>query len=329
MARITATASSAPSRSGCARLPGFPRSWRSVLRRGSTTTCSTARCTGCQTPRCARRHGVSCDSRRNTVYTGRALPGAPTSVNRRRFLQHAASGLPLAVAALRGASARAQAGGQVVVIGGGLAGLRTAELLRQAGAPVIVLEARARPGGRAFTVRTPFDDGLHAEAGPTRIAGAHAAVLRAVRAYKLPLVPLAPPGADVIAMHGMPASTLPGQRAWMLDLKPGEQMKTAAQLLERYVGELPREPGAEYDRVTWPAWLQSRGASPDAIRLMTAGADASSVSALYVLRQYAALRASTQRYTIGGGMDRLPAAMAASLGGIIRYNSPVLRVERQ
>ena len=28
-------------------------------------------------------------------------------------------------------------------------------------------------------------------------------------------------------------------------------------------------------------------------------------------------------------MDRLPAAMAASLGGIIRYNAPVVRVERQ
>jgi monoamine oxidase len=53
------------------------------------------------------------------------------------------------------------------------------------------------------------------------------------------------------------------------------------------------------------------------------------VSAFYVLRQYEMLRASTQRYTIGGGMDRLPGAMAASLAGIIRYNAPVFRVERQ
>src|SRR5206468_12846877 len=73
----------------------------------------------------------------------------------------------------------------------------------------------------------------------------------------------------------------------------------------------------------------SRGASPDAVRLMTVGGDSSNVSALYVLRQYAMLRASTQRYKIGGGMDRLPGAMAASLGGIIRYNAPVVRVERQ
>ena len=263
-------------------------------------------------------------------------------MNRRRFLQQVASGVPLAAAVVRGVSTRAQAVDQpVVVVGAGLAGLRTADLLHKSGIPVIVLEAQARSGGRVVTVRGPFDDGLHAEAGPTRFAGAHAAVLRAARAYKLPLMPLAPSGADVTAVKGRPASTLQGQRAWMLDLKPDEQMATAAELLNRYVGDLTREmadPGASrtafarweaYERLTWPEWLRSRGASTDAIRLMTVGADSSAVSALYVLRQYAMLRASTQRYKIGGGMDRLPGAMAASLVAIIRYNAPVIRVERQ
>ena len=39
-------------------------------------------------------------------------------MNRRRFLQHAASGVPLAVAAVRGVSLRAQDAGQTVVVTG-------------------------------------------------------------------------------------------------------------------------------------------------------------------------------------------------------------------
>jgi monoamine oxidase len=62
---------------------------------------------------------------------------------------------------------------------------------------------------------------------------------------------------------------------------------------------------------------------------MTVGADSAQVSALYVIRQYAMLRSSTQRYKIAGGMDRLPTAMATSLGDIVRYNAPVVRVERR
>jgi hypothetical protein len=77
----------------------------------------------------------------------------------------------------------------------------------------------------------------------------------------------------VTAVNGRPASTLQGQRAWMLDLKPDEQMTTPAQLLDRYVGELPREmadpalpnglcPLGGVRALTWPEWLRSRGASP-------------------------------------------------------------------
>src|SRR5205085_8680509 len=83
------------------------------------------------------------------------------------------------------------------------------------------------------------------------------------------------------------------------------------------------------DGVTWPRWLEARGASRDAVKVMTAGADSAQVSALYVLRQYAMLRTSTQRYKIAGGMDRLPAAMTAALGDVVRYNAPVVSVERR
>src|SRR5262245_56869668 len=41
---------------------------------------------------------------------------------------------------------------EVVIVGGGAAGLAAAHQLRQASVPCLVLEARARLGGRAFSV---------------------------------------------------------------------------------------------------------------------------------------------------------------------------------
>jgi monoamine oxidase len=54
---------------------------------------------------------------------------------------------------------------KVVVIGAGLAGLAAAHELMQAGHEVTVLEARMWPGGRVYTIRDSFADGLYAEAG--------------------------------------------------------------------------------------------------------------------------------------------------------------------
>jgi monoamine oxidase len=261
-------------------------------------------------------------------------------VNRRRFLQQSARAVPFAAIALS-ASARAIDGNPTIIVGAGLAGLRAADLLRKAGLPVMVLEAQDRAGGRVLTVRAPFDEGLHAEAGAIRIASAHRAVLRAVRRHRLALVPYASSDSAVTAIDKRPATTLDDQRAWTLDLKPSERELTPSALFEHYVGQLPADlsdpsPSASalsrwraFDRVTWPEWLASRGASRDAVKLMTVGADSTQASALYVIRQYALLRTSTQRYKIAGGMDRLPTAMAASLGDVVRYNAPVVRVERR
>src|SRR6185436_13132493 len=83
-----------------------------------------------------------------------------------------------------------------------------------------------------------------------------------------------------------------------------------------------------YDQVTWPAGLRSRGASDDAIALMTLGGDSRELSALYVLRQFALLQKATQFYKIHGGMDQLPRAMARALGAIVRYNAAVSESSR-
>jgi len=82
---------------------------------------------------------------------------------------------------------RAPRGARVVILGGGLAGMAAAIELDGLGYHVDVLEARTRPGGRAFTVRggtaseepaqaglvARYDDGLYLNVGPMRIPHHH------------------------------------------------------------------------------------------------------------------------------------------------------------
>lgn len=219
-----------------------------------------------------------------------------------------------------------------------MAGLRAADRLIAAGATVVLLEARTRPGGRVFTIREPFGDGLFGEAGAIRLPSTHRRTLALVEQFGLSLVPFASGAGDALTcMRGLRLRAGEIDRLGnALSLRADERGLTQSQLLERYVAELPASLGdAErivssdwepFDRVTWPAWLASRGASPGAVALMTVGGDSRELSALYVLRQYAMLGAATL-YKIGGGMDLLPRAMEQRVRPSIRYGAAVTRVD--
>ena len=229
----------------------------------------------------------------------------------------------------------------IVIVGAGLAGLRAAALLRKAGRPVVVLEARGSTGGRVRTIRT-FDEELYAEAGPIRIPEMHQTVLQLAREHGLNLVPFeSSTGAAAITI-GAVTARLPGElkkATAHLSLKADEVGLDQGGLLRKYVGDLAGELGTvgpagdayarwrSYDALTWPEWLKSRGASAGAITLMTLGGDSRELSALYVLRQFALLQKTTQFYKIRGGMDQLPRAMTRDVQPVIRYRAPVVRIE--
>jgi len=259
---------------------------------------------------------------------------------RRKFLTRSATalaGLSLGASIARAAPARRES---VVVVGAGLAGLVAAHRLREAGKRVTLIEARDQPGGRVRTLRGFFDGGIYGELGAARVAETHEYVLHWVNDLRLSLVPFGPDkGLSMLALDGKraPSDAAAGEKL-AVGLHPDERNLSAPELLRKYVAGVPDELGAgdvnladprwrAYDRLTWPAWLASRGASPAAIRLIMLGGDSSEFSALFMLQQIMLHRDSRQYFKIEGGMDRLPRGIAASAGVPIRYNCRLTKLE--
>ena len=116
--------------------------------------------------------------------------------SRRQFLQSALA-LP-GLLALQSPSRP-----RVIVLGAGLAGLSAAAELDRAGFDVLILEARTRAGGRVYTLREPFSDGLYAEVGAARIQDSHAFTMRYVKEFNLALDPFFPTeGSAVVRVAG-------------------------------------------------------------------------------------------------------------------------------
>jgi monoamine oxidase len=78
---------------------------------------------------------------------------------------------------------------QIIIVGAGLAGLAAASLLKEAGHSVAILEANNRVGGRVFTIRSPFSDGLYFNAGAMRIPDSHFLTLEYINKFGLTVNP--------------------------------------------------------------------------------------------------------------------------------------------
>jgi monoamine oxidase len=234
----------------------------------------------------------------------------------------------------------------VLVVGAGLAGLAAAYELTQAGHEVTVLEARSRAGGRVQTLREPFADGLYVEAGAATVQDTHDWTIHYARLCDLPLDPIPhSPGATLYQVRGR-RSVESAEPPLPFDLTPEEKALGRRGIRERYLQPLllqvgdttapgwPRPELAELDRVSFAELLKRRGASPGAVSLLRMGFPdllgdgADAVSALDLLRETAQRAASKQSFTVRGGSDRLPLALAARLTDRIQYGSPVVRIEQ-
>jgi len=271
----------------------------------------------------------------------------------RRHLLATAAALGLAgplPGLMRPRAAQAAEKVDVVVIGAGLAGLKAAIELKEQGANVVVLEANARVGGRAFT-----GDHLpgRPEFGASQIGPDYARVLDMCDRLQVKLGPgsnINAPfafhvGGRLIRKEDWAAApenkTVGAERAVLPPalfssvLRKHMSLKAAEDWLEPAAAALDVAPGP---------WLKSKGVSDEALRLMESSLapDAWNTSLLTLMQEEArgivifgttddntkdrfAQYAETSQHVVGG-TSRLPEAMARHLGEAVRLNKIVAEI---
>lgn len=270
---------------------------------------------------------------------------------RREFLRRGALGAAVLPALRAQDPAPLQPHGpkkRIIVIGAGLAGLSAAHDLTQAGHQVTIFEARDRPGGRVWTLREPFSEGLYAEAGAESFGDNHAYVHRYVKQFNLPVMPTYAAGnlrsLYFVQGHRFAGGTI---KEWPVKLPEDEKRMTWAGLARKYVDPAvkdigdPMAPGwpsrdvlEKYDRVSFAEMLARRGASPETINLLKIGYSdvwdngTAADSALCSLRDEAIGRNMKQQLRIQGGNDQLPKAFAGKLEGSIHYGAALVSIEQ-
>ena len=276
------------------------------------------------------------------------------SISRREFLkQSAVASVLYSIPHLNVVGANAKplkptaAPKKIIIIGAGLAGLSAAYELTQAVHDVIILEARTRAGGRVYTLREPFSDGMYAEAGAIYVPDNHDWTMRYIKLFDLSLDSVLPRNlSSIFYIRGKRIEVKRGQTIeWPLNLTTEEKKLGRLGMMEKYVGSILKEisnaatpdwpPNSlkEYDQITFSEFLRKQGASPDAVALLRLGYPdlwgdgVDSVSALGLLRDFALGADAKHTYTIKGGSDLLPKAFAARLTDKIRYGAPVVKIE--
>jgi monoamine oxidase len=226
-------------------------------------------------------------------------------------------------------------GVRVLVAGAGLAGLAAARDLMLNGADVTVVDARNRVGGRVLTVRDPFVDGQHAEAGGDLIDEGQREIRQLAQELRLKLVPILRGGFGYVRAEASGRVRVVGpQTAGGWD----RLAKSLSSLIRVYCLAEQRWDSpvtADLGRRSVASWLDEIKADAD-LRAVASGlrgfflADPEDLSLLAFVDQFASnAEPGVKLYRIDGGNDRLSAGLAAALGDRVKLNTEIVAVSHR
>ena len=223
---------------------------------------------------------------------------------------------------------------KVAVLGAGLAGLRTAQLLEEQGVEYVVLEATDRAGGRTKAVRA---DGGYFNLGAVEVGDGYTRLLAQAQRFGIGVVePWHSPSRDVALWIG---GELLNSKDWARSAANRLPAKLRPippnALLYALHRDLPlkslddwRKSEFAYLDVPDSDYMRRFGADDLALRLADRAGNFNSlnkVSALHILRSLAVFRygTSTKTLRVDGGSDLIPLAMAEALQRPVEYRQRV------
>jgi len=234
---------------------------------------------------------------------------------------------------------------KIIIVGAGLAGLAAGYELKRAGHTPIILEAQQRVGGRVYTLRDPFTEGLYAEVGAMRIPRAHTLTMEYVEKFGLKTNDFTMDNPNAYYYMGgnkVRASEANANPALLgFDVAENEIGKTAGQMymkaiqplidnLEKKGDSAWDEIVAQYDQYSTREFLEVNSWSEGMIEMFGLLANQESVmnsSFLELFREDSG-NYYTNMVEIQGGTDRLPHAFLPELKDNIRFGAKMIAMDQ-
>jgi monoamine oxidase len=234
---------------------------------------------------------------------------------------------------------------KIIIVGAGLAGLSAGFELKRAGHNPVILEAQQRVGGRVYTLRDPFTEGLYAEVGAMRIPRAHSLTLEYISRFGLKTSDFTMDNPNAYYYIGgkkiraLDANANPSLMGF--EVNKNEEGKTSGQLymaaiqplidmLEKNGDSAWDEIISMYDQYSTREFLELHGWSEGMIEMFGLLANQESVmnsSFLELFREDSG-NYYTNMVEIVGGTDRLPYAFLPELKDNIRFGAKMTAMDQ-